>query len=154
MEINSALLTVFNSTIYNNYILYNNIGLQISHSSSNLVYNNYFNNFKNVLIQGKCTNRWNITKTPGKNIVGGPYIAGNYWATSSGTGFSQVTPDKNGDGLCDSPYKITTNNTDYLPLSLNYSVITPPVPENPTSALVVLGFVVAATAMERGRFRF
>jgi len=113
------------NTIYSNHILYNHIGLQIYHSFSNLIYNNYFNNSKNVLIYGTHANKWNITPTSGKNIVGGPYIAGNYWATPDKTGFSQVTPDKNCDGICDKPYDITTNNVDYYPLSMNYDIIPP-----------------------------
>ncbi len=60
-------------------------------------------------------NHWNITKTPGTNIVGGPYLGGNYWASPDGTGWSQVTPDR-GDGFCNAPFVIDMNNTDHLPL--------------------------------------
>jgi len=60
-------------------------------------------------------NTWNITKTSGQNILGGPYIGGNYWATPNGTGWSQVTADR-GDGFCTAPYAYDANNTDFLPL--------------------------------------
>ena len=60
-------------------------------------------------------NYWNITKTPGTNIVGGPFLGGNYWASPDGNGWSQVTPDR-GDGFCIAPFVIDMNNTDHLPL--------------------------------------
>ncbi len=60
-------------------------------------------------------NIWNLTKTSGTNIVGGPYLGGNYWAKPDGTGWSQVTPDR-GDGFCNAPFVTDANNTDYLPL--------------------------------------
>ncbi|MCA1916942.1 NosD domain-containing protein [Methanospirillum hungatei] len=60
-------------------------------------------------------NTWNITKTSGQNILGGPYIGGNYWATPNGTGWSQITADR-GDGFCRAPYVYNANNTDHLPL--------------------------------------
>jgi parallel beta-helix repeat protein len=59
--------------------------------------------------------RWNITKTPGTNIVGGPYFGGNYWASPDGTGFSQTHPDR-GDGFCDESYVFDEINSDKLPL--------------------------------------
>jgi len=63
---------------------------------------------------------WNISKTPDKNIVGGPYLGGNFWANPNGTGFSQTCNDIDMDGICDDPYVIDENNIDYLPLSLKY----------------------------------
>ena len=60
-------------------------------------------------------NYWNITKSAGTNIAGGPYLGGNYWASPDGTGFSQTHEDR-GDGFCDEPYVFDQWNTDYLPL--------------------------------------
>jgi parallel beta-helix repeat protein len=60
-------------------------------------------------------NYWNVTKTAGTNIIGGPYLGGNYWASPDGTGFSETHPDR-GDGFCDEPYVFDEWNTDYLPL--------------------------------------
>jgi hypothetical protein len=34
-------------------------------------------------------NSYNTTKTAGTNILGGPYIAGNFWGRPDGTGFSK-----------------------------------------------------------------
>jgi PKD repeat protein len=61
------------------------------------------------------TNYWNSTKTAGTNIIGGPYLGGNYWASPDGTGFSETHPDR-GDGFCNEPYVFNEWNTDYLPL--------------------------------------
>ena len=65
-------------------------------------------------------NYWNVTVTTGPNIVGGPYIGGNYWADPDGTGWSQTHPDR-GDGFCNASFVIDADNTDYLPLHRNTS---------------------------------
>ncbi|MCK4736880.1 MAG: hypothetical protein KAT65_30790 [Methanophagales archaeon] len=91
----------------------NFIGIYLYSSSYNLIYNNYyFNNTDNVYDDG--TNIWNITKTAGTNIVGGPYLGGNYWSDYLGK-------DTNGDGLGDTllPYNSSgaiTNGGDWHPL--------------------------------------
>ena len=84
-------------------------GIRLSWGSSyNLIYNNYFNNTNNAY--DDRNNRWNITKTNGTNIIGGPYLGGNYWSDYAGS-------DADKDGLGDTPYSITGgSNNDYLPL--------------------------------------
>ncbi len=83
----------------------------------NLFYNNYVNNFRNANINTMDTT-WNIPKTLGRNIVGGPYIGGNFWAKPDGTGFSQTATDADGDGIIDSTYIDELDNiTDKLPLA-------------------------------------
>ncbi|MBN1165781.1 MAG: right-handed parallel beta-helix repeat-containing protein [Methanospirillaceae archaeon] len=62
-------------------------------------------------------NTWNTTRTAGQNIVNGPYIGGNYYATPDGTGWSQTHPDR-GDGFVAEPYVFNDKNIDYLPLHL------------------------------------
>ena len=89
-------------------------GLDMVDSYGTLIYNNNFNNTRNVQFIDIST--WNTTKTPGKNIVGGPYIGGNYWATPAEDGFSQTNSDANEDGFADVPYKLNEVNIDYLPL--------------------------------------
>lgn len=85
-------------------------------SDRNTIYNNYFND-TNITIKNGTGNSYNTTKTAGANIVGGPYIGGNYWGKPDGTGFSQKAVDNNGDGISDSVYNIPGSiYTDYLPL--------------------------------------
>jgi parallel beta-helix repeat protein len=119
-DIGLGLVNVFNSIIANN-IIYNNsyCGLYIYNSSNNLIYNNILNNTNNTMIeQYSINNRWNVTKRPSKNIVGGNYLGGNAWLKPDGTGFSQTCNDIDGDGICDEPFKIDDNNIDYLPLAV------------------------------------
>ncbi len=72
-------------------------GICLSASNGNTIYNNIFDNPKNAYDNG--TNTWNIAKTEGTNIVGGPYLGGNYWSDYKGE-------DKDGDYLGDTllPY--------------------------------------------------
>jgi hypothetical protein len=46
-----------------------------------------------------------------------PISGGNFWAYPNDTGYSQTCADSNSDGICDSPYALDSNNTDYLPLA-------------------------------------
>jgi hypothetical protein len=75
-------------------------------SINNHIYNNYFNNTNNAYNEGN--NIWNITKTLGENIIGGPYLGGNYWSDYAGE-------DLDGDVFGDTPYDIS-GDMDYLPL--------------------------------------
>jgi len=100
------------------------VGIDLLVSSNNNIYNNFFNNSNNV-VTNNYVNTWNITETPGTNVVGGPNLGGNVWANPSGTGFSQTCADGGNDGICDSPYTLDSNNTDYLPLALKAGAQTP-----------------------------
>ncbi len=80
-----------------------------SFSNNNLIYNNYFNNTKNIYTHNKNNNIWNIKKTLGTNIVGGPYLSGNYWSDYTGV-------DKDTDDLGDTSFLFTIYDSgDYLP---------------------------------------
>lgn len=81
-------------------------------SDRNHVLNNYFKNTVNVEANNGTGNIYNIEKTAGKNIVNGPYLAGNYWATPAGLGPSEITPDNDGDGIADKAYRL--ENSDYV----------------------------------------
>ncbi len=114
------LQSSMNNDIFGNNITSNNYdGTHLSDSSNNKIYNNYMDNDNNAWDNGN--NIWNITKTAGKNIIGGPYLGGNLWAYPDGTGFSQTCAYSNSDGICDSSYTLFSNNIDYLPLAFNAS---------------------------------
>jgi len=88
-------------------------------------YDNYLSNTQNVYYDREAyscfyANVWSVASAPGPNIVGGPNLGGNYWANPSGTGFSEVTPDGDGDGFCDAVYPVMAGNIDSLPLSYGY----------------------------------
>jgi len=111
------------STLRGNVITGNGSAGMYVHATAagNLVYDNLFRNALNVL-SGGTGQTWSVPVAPGPNIVGGPSIGGNYWATPTGTGHSETCTDANGDGFCDDPFVIGTDNVDNLPLVLN----TPP----------------------------
>lgn len=95
--------------------LFSNLGLDynILLHSSNL--NNIYDNIFEVINKGENAfddgiNQWNQSETVGLNILGGPFIGGNYFSDHS-------NQDTNGDGFADDPYAISGgNNVDYLPL--------------------------------------
>jgi len=95
-------------------------GARVNFSSNNTFYNNLFNNTANFNITVNFSNSWSTSVSSGTNIMGGPYISGNFWANPSGTGFSQTCPDSEGYGICNSAYSLQANNTDLFPLA-NYT---------------------------------
>ena len=113
--------TIKDNIITNNYL--RGLGLWWS-CYDNTIYNNYFeNNNYNALDIAGNNNIWNIDKTLGTNIIGGPYLGGNYWDDYIGA-------DTIGnDGLGDTylPHNCNgfiSNGGDYLPLVFTNS---PPV---------------------------
>jgi len=95
-----------------------NYGVNFPYSSvyKNYIYDNYFNNTNNIYSVSGADNYWNITKTAETNIMGGDWVGGNYWANTSGTGFSETCTDADGDGICDDSYDMGDGEVDYLPL--------------------------------------
>jgi hypothetical protein len=104
------------SDIHGNWIEGNGRGVVVGGDWSSLVRNNYFNNTDNGFFGASTAGLLNYEKTAGRNIVGGPFLGGNFWANPSGTGFSQTHPDADGDGICDEPFGME-DATDALPLA-------------------------------------
>jgi parallel beta-helix repeat protein len=78
-------------------------------TSTNLICNNKITATKGAQDLG-TNNAWNVSKVLGTNIMGGPYLGGNYFSAYSGT-------DANLDGIGDAPFAIDGGvATDYLPL--------------------------------------
>ncbi|WP_410508820.1 NosD domain-containing protein [Methanosarcina hadiensis] len=118
-ESNGNLLT-------GNILKFNNqAGISIQGTSNNLIYNNYFNNVVNVksaLIAGE--NLWNTTRSEGTNIVGGPYLGGNFWGKPDGKIYPRGVRDINLDGIFDSAYYIEgSESIDHLPLKESDSTV-------------------------------
>ncbi|MDI9395395.1 MAG: PGF-pre-PGF domain-containing protein [Euryarchaeota archaeon] len=91
------------------------VGIRISQDSAS-IYNNYFSNNVNLMVEEDSNLILNTKMTSGKNIIGGPYLGGNFWGSPSGDGFSQTHNDTNGDGIAEEAYQIYDDVIDYLPL--------------------------------------
>ena len=113
-------LSLSNSTadlIYNNEVSDNNeYGINLDFfTMSNTIYNNYFHdNTQNSMDKSIGHNIWNIARILGTNIVGGPYLCGDYWDNFDET--SEGVSDPDGDGISNNSYTIFGPNKDYGPL--------------------------------------
>lgn len=147
------------TNISNNNIWNDTNGIFLYSSNNNTIYNNFFNNTNNFKFEvTNYDNSWNLSKIQSKNIAGGPYTGGNFWADPGGTGFSQNCMDLEKDGICDSNYTLDSMNVDFLPLA-----IPPPGYINGTvmnnsvaiaGAILTLNSNVTATANASGFYSF
>ncbi|PWR74909.1 right-handed parallel beta-helix repeat-containing protein [Methanospirillum stamsii] len=105
---------VTGNTIWNN-----DVGIYISNDGgggNGLIVDNYLGNTKNVDGDGNPgVYDWSQTPSPGKNIVGGPNVAGNFWSNKTGTGWSDNQPG-NSTGYSTTPYELSTGVYDNAPL--------------------------------------
>ena len=101
--------------IYNNEINGNQrYGLYLDYfTTKNLIYNNYFHdNNNNADDKSLNKNSWNYsTISPGPNIIGGPYISGNYWDDFDERVDGVTDPD--GDGISNTSHSIGFYSHDY-----------------------------------------
>lgn len=104
------------SRVYNNNATAGSYTFRSYGSIYNRIYNNIIRYSYNSPYSLYDSNYWNRTQRTGPNIIGGPYLGGNYWTRVGGGGFSDTCTDTNGDGFCDNNYTLTANNIDYLPL--------------------------------------
>ena len=119
-------------------------GIILSNSSKNIIYDNYFQNSENVGYEGiNLENAWNMTMMREINIVGGPFIGGNYWTGPESTALC-VIEDLDDDGFCDASYDLGEGNIDYMPL-----ILRPPLFQNNERSLTVslLGFALFVFAL-------
>jgi len=140
-----------NNTLSGNTITNNSItGLVVQSSGMNTIFNNYFENSNNTAINGmNFTNVWNITKTPGLNIIGGAWLGGNFWSDYAGYDY-----DDDGIGNTVLPYRphgSPISGGDWLPLT---NVTGPlPLPEAAFSVNRTIGpapFSVSFTDLSTG----
>ncbi|MDD1724323.1 MAG: right-handed parallel beta-helix repeat-containing protein, partial [Methanospirillum sp.] len=111
-------VSITGNTITNN----TGTGLYITDNGGDgdgVIYNNYFANDQNVCATTSSASLydWTIPSGPtkGTNLMGGPYLAGNYWSNPSGTGWSdQQNATTTGYSL--TPYEIVTGVNDTAPL--------------------------------------
>lgn len=107
----NKLSAVYGSGIYmwqstksniNSNLIYNNpVGILENGNAlwggGHTIYNNFLSNPQNV--EAWWANTWSIQKTAGTNIIGGPYLGGNFWSDYTGK-------DNDGDGLGDTQMTI------------------------------------------------
>ena len=92
-------------------------GLIIDSAIETRIWNNYFNNTKNVEMTGNSFHTiWNISPKTGNGITGHALVGGNYWGAPDQHGYSDAcTP--NADGFCNGSYDPGLNGVDKHPIS-------------------------------------
>lgn len=91
--------------IYRNFVAYNNIGLDISGSNGNSIYNNNFiNNSNQVSVYESSNNTWD----------GGYYVGGNHWSDCNSTDmyWGPYQNETGSDGIVDFPYEVSANSAE------------------------------------------
>jgi len=117
---------IVENTIANNQLL----GIELAGSSNNTFYhNNFINNPKNIVIDGKSVSVWDDGYPSG----------GNYWSDYDDVDLSSgpYQNETGSDGIWDNPYVIDGNNQDNYPI----------VPEFPTWTSILLILIMLTVAI-------
>jgi len=89
-----------NNSISGFNISHNVLGIDLSNSGDNIIYNNYFSNNSQHVSEDEI-NHWNITRVYGpplqKSILGEDYLGGNFWDNFTGI-------DISGDAIADTNF--------------------------------------------------
>ncbi len=115
---NIGLLSQTGINVTMNRVINNALGIYVINGSRNIIYNNYLQNTNNNnAYDDSNQNFWNTTKSLATNILGGPFLGGNFYSGYQGS-------DPDGDGIGDMPYLIQGapsghQNQDLLPLVQN-----------------------------------
>ncbi|MDD1730424.1 MAG: PKD domain-containing protein, partial [Methanospirillum sp.] len=127
----AGIVDIYNTTVIGNQIAsISRFGILILDSEEGTgegtIYNNFLGSQTNIGGYGNFSNYSYILTNPagpqrGTNVVGGPFIAGNYWSNTTGTGWSdQQTP--NVTGYTTTPYELVSGLYDTAPLVPQKSV--------------------------------
>ncbi len=119
----------------------NSRAIFMTSSATNTLRDNILNSPLPVFVD-VSSNAWNIAKTSGMNIVGGPFLGGNFYTNATSNGFSDICADADKDGLCDTVLTHNSTNKDQLPLAFF----------NPDSEAPATQIALSGTAGQNGWF--
>ncbi|MHC4065640.1 MAG: NosD domain-containing protein, partial [Planctomycetota bacterium] len=104
-QASSNFYTVRDNVIQSNF----GLGLEMIMTTDSQITNNLFaGNLGGTAVNAAVDNTWSVEPAPGENIVGGPYLGGNYWSNYNGV-------DVDSDGLGDTNLPYTNGGQIALP---------------------------------------
>ncbi len=104
--------------VYGSQIKDNAWGIRMWDNTLGTIANNYLRNTNNVDLQGMPeSTACNTPLTHARNIIGGTWCGGNYWASPMGDGYSETCLDADRNGICDQAYDLGGGYMDNFPLT-------------------------------------